>query len=120
MRRPFYLNLVQIWLPVGGWVSILHRGSGAVLALLTPALLYALALSLQSPEGFAQVRGFFADGPGWLIGMGLIWLWLHHLFAGLRHMGFDLGLGEDRLTARRSAWAVLFLTACLSLAVVLS
>ena len=107
--RPFFLNLVQIRLPLGGWVSILHRGSGVVLALLTPALLYALALSLQSPDGFAAVRDFFAHGLGALIGLGGVWLWLHHLFAGLRHLGFDVGIGEGRLAARRSALWVLLL-----------
>lgn len=102
-QRPFFLDLPAIRLPIGAVVSILHRASGALLALLIPALLYLLMLSLRSPEDFANVRNFFAGGVGWLIGLGLLWSLLHHLFAGLRHLGFDLGWGEEKLRARFTA-----------------
>ena len=106
-QRPYFLSLTQIKLPIGGVVSILHRASGAGLALVVPFLLYALMLSLESEAGFATVTGFFASGLGWLIGLGLVWAFLHHLFAGLRHLGFDLGLGEEKVTARLTARVVL-------------
>ncbi len=106
-QRPFFLNLMAIRLPIGGVVSILHRASGALLSLAVPCLLYALMLSLRSPEDYAGVRAFFSGGLGWLIGLGLIWALLHHFLAGLRHLGFDFGLGESRQTARRSAWLTL-------------
>lgn len=106
-QRPYFLSLTQIRLPIGGVVSILHRASGAGLAFVVPFLLYGLMLSLESPEDFARVTGFFAGGLGWLIGLGLAWAFLHHLFAGLRHLGFDIGLGEEKSTARLSAWIVL-------------
>jgi succinate dehydrogenase / fumarate reductase cytochrome b subunit len=106
--RPIYLNLIQIYLPIGGWVSIMHRASGVVLCLATPLLLYGLMLSLRSPEDYAAVTAFLSGWFGLLILLGVVWATLHHLFAGLRHLGFDLGLGEAKLTARRTAWAVLF------------
>jgi len=106
-QRPFFLNLMAIRLPIGGVVSILHRASGALLSLAVPCLLYALMLSLRSPEDYAGVRAFFSGGLGWLISLGLIWALLHHFLAGLRHLGFDFGLGESRQTARRSAWLTL-------------
>lgn len=102
-QRPFFLDLLAIRLPIGGVVSILHRASGALLALLIPGLLYTLMLSLRSPEDFARVQAFFAGGLGWLIGLGVLWALLHHLFAGLRHLGFDLGWGEEKLRARLTA-----------------
>ena len=107
IKRPYYLNLLQIHLPIGGWVSILHRASGALLSLLVPVLLYGLMLSLQSPEGFAQVRGFLAGGIGWLIGLLVSWALLHHFLAGLRHLGLDIAWGEGRARARQTAWLVL-------------
>jgi len=113
-KRPYYLNLLQIRLPIGGWVSILHRASGALLSVLVPLLLYGLMLSLASPEGFARVRGFLAGGPGWLIGLLVSWALLHHFLAGLRHLGFDFGWGEDRRRARQTAWLVLSLALALT------
>jgi succinate dehydrogenase / fumarate reductase cytochrome b subunit len=112
--RPFYLNLLQIRLPIGGWVSILHRGSGVLLSLAVPGLLYVFMLSLESSAGFAAVTEMLGGGIGFLILLGLVWAGLHHFLAGLRHLGFDLGWGEEKLAARRSAWAVLLLALLLT------
>ena len=117
--RPYFLDLLAIRLPIGGVVSILHRASGAFLALAIPLLLYGWMLSLRSPEDFARIRGFFDSGPGWLIGLGLLWGLLHHLFAGLRHLGFDIGWGEEkqraRLTAKLALVAALLLVGMVAL-----
>lgn len=106
-QRPFFLNLMAIRLPIGGVVSILHRASGAFLSLAVPCLLYTLMLSLRSPEEFAGVRGFFGGGLGWLIGLFTLWALTHHFLAGLRHLGFDFGLGESKERARLTAWVSL-------------
>jgi succinate dehydrogenase / fumarate reductase cytochrome b subunit len=105
--RPFFLNLLQIRLPIGGYVSILHRVTGAAMCLAVPLAVYVWMLSLRSAADYATVTDLLGGGLGWLIGMGLLWALLHHFFAGLRHLGFDLGLGEDKATARATAWAVL-------------
>lgn len=114
-NRPFFLDLLAIKLPIGGVVSILHRMSGAALSLAIPCLLYTLMLSLRSEQDFAAVREFFNGGVGWLIGLGLVWAILHHFLAGLRHLGFDFGWGEDKALARRTAWLTLGLALLLSL-----
>ncbi len=101
--RPFFLDLLAIRLPIGGLVSIMHRASGALLSLAIPALLYVLMLSLRSPEDFARVQAFLGGWLGGLIGLGLLWALLHHLFAGLRHLGFDIGWGEEKMLARLTA-----------------
>jgi succinate dehydrogenase / fumarate reductase, cytochrome b subunit len=110
-ERPFFLNLMTIRLPVGGWTSILHRVSGAMLAVVVPAMLYLLMLSLRSPEDYARAAGWLGGPLGWLVSVGLVWGLLHHFFAGLRHLGFDLGWGEERERARQTAWASLLLAA---------
>lgn len=102
-QRPFYLNLLRIRLPVGGLVSILHRASGALLSLAIPALLYAFMLSLRSAEDFRRLGEFFGGFFGWLLAVVLTWALLHHFLAGLRHLGFDIGLGEAKAAARLSA-----------------
>ena len=112
--RPYFLDLAAIRLPIGGMVSILHRASGAVLALAVPCLLYTLMLSLRSAEDFQAVSEGFGGFFGWVISMGLIWALLHHLLAGLRHLGFDLGWGEEKTVARKTAWASLVAAAAVT------
>lgn len=119
VERPYFLDLTAIRLPVGGVVSILHRASGALLSLAVPGLLYALMLSLRSPEDFLRLRQVFGGFSGALLVFVLIWALLHHLLAGLRHLGFDLGLGDDKAGARRSAWFVLFAAFLLGAAITL-
>ena len=114
-QRPYYLNLLQIRLPIGGWVSILHRATGALLSLLVPALLYGLMRSLESPEGFAEVSGLLSSGIGWLLALLLVWAVLHHLLAGLRHLSLDMGWGKARERARQTAWLTLALAVVLTL-----
>jgi succinate dehydrogenase / fumarate reductase cytochrome b subunit len=106
-ERPIFFNLIQMKLPIGGWVSIFHRVSGAVLSLLTPLMLYVWMLSLRSPEEHAAVLEFFSGWFGFLILLGLFWALLHHLLAGLRHLGFDVDWGEDKARARLTAWLVM-------------
>ncbi len=103
-ERPYFLDLAAIRLPIGGMVSILHRVSGVVLSLALPCLLYTLMLSLRSPDDFRRVADGFGGFFGWAISVSLIWALLHHFLAGLRHLGFDLGWGEDKEAARKSAW----------------
>ncbi len=116
-RRGYSLDLLHLHLPVGGWVSILHRASGALLALLVPCLLYALMLSLRSAEDHARLLAFLSGGPGRALGLVVLWAALHHLLAGLRHLGLDIGWGEGRRRARQTAWASLAAAAGLALAI---
>jgi succinate dehydrogenase / fumarate reductase cytochrome b subunit len=114
-RRPKYLNLVAIRLPLPGFVSILHRVSGAVLFLMLPFLLYLFSSSLGSPESFATYKQVVANPLLKLILLGLLWAYLHHFFAGIRYLFLDLNKGVDLVPARRSAWAVLAVSLPLTL-----
>ncbi len=109
-KRPVFLNLFLIRLPVGGVVSILHRVSGVVLALSLPLAMWSWGRLLAGPEAFAPLRGFWSAGWGrallWLLAVALAF----HFLAGLRHLLLDLDLGVERGAARRGAWAVLLLT----------
>ena len=51
-KRPVYLNLVQIRMPVTAVISILHRISGALLFVSAMWLLFMLDRSLASEAGF--------------------------------------------------------------------
>lgn len=114
-RRPKYLNLIEIRLPLPGFVSILHRVSGAVLFLMLPFLLYLFSSSLGSPESFAAYKQVVANPLVRLILLGLLWAYLHHFCAGIRYLFLDLDKGVDLAPARRSAWAVLAVSLPLTL-----
>lgn len=106
-RRPVYLNLLKIRLPLPGVVSIMHRMSGALLFLLLPVLLYVLQLSLASEQGYAEVQGWFRLPLVKLLLIGVIWGYLHHFCMGLRYLALDLDIGVDLPQARFSAKLVL-------------
>jgi succinate dehydrogenase / fumarate reductase cytochrome b subunit len=103
--RPKYLSLpailFQIRLPLPGWVSILHRISGAWLVFPFAAwLLYLLDTSLASEQGFAYVKQYL-QLP--LVKVGLlvfIWAFCHHFCAGIRYLILDLDIGVELRTAR--------------------
>lgn len=111
--RPKYLSLpallFEIRLPVPGWVSILHRISGALLFFPFVAwLLYLLDTSLGSEKGFDYIRNQYLSLT--LVKLGIlvfIWSYCHHFCAGIRYLLLDLDLGVDLKTARLTSWIVI-------------
>jgi len=84
-------------LPVAGIVSILHRVSGLVMFVLLPFVIWMFDTSLTSEITYSQFSSVFTGGtgfvPGWfykLVALALIWAYLHHLIAGLRHLWMDV------------------------------
>jgi succinate dehydrogenase / fumarate reductase, cytochrome b subunit len=115
--RPKYLNLMQIRLPLPALVSILHRVSGAALFLFLPFLLVLFEASLRSPQSFARFKLLASYWVVKLILIGLVWAYLHHLCAGIRHLALDLHYGTDLPAARASSWAVLAVSVVLTLVI---
>jgi succinate dehydrogenase / fumarate reductase, cytochrome b subunit len=105
-KRPKYLNLFQIRLPLPGIMSIMHRASGAVLFLALPVLLCWLQQSLSSPGTFAALQSTFSYGFTKLVLIGLMWGFLHHLCAGIRHLMLDLDCGTELKTAHLTSLLV--------------
>src|SRR3970040_1372274 len=103
-KRPVYLNLLQIRLPVGGVASILHRATGAVLVPLVPFALYLLERSVQGPAAYADMAARLATIEGRVVLLGTVWMFAQHFFSGIRHLLMDIGIGDDTATARISAW----------------
>ena len=84
-------------LPLAGVVSILHRVSGLVMFVLLPFVIWMFDTSLTSEISYSQFASVFRSGtgllPGWfykLVALALIWAYLHHLIAGLRHLLMDV------------------------------
>jgi len=101
-KRPEFRNinaftdLPSYRLPAAGIVSILHRVSGALMFLLMPFIIWMFDTSISSEISFARFKAAFNVGmlglPGmiWkLVALALIWAYLHHMIAGLRHLWSD-------------------------------
>ena len=113
--RPVFLNLLQIRFPVGAIASIGHRISGIVLALALPFAVLALQYSLQSEAVFDAIAGWMR-----LPAALLAWAAAHHLFAGIRHLLTDVGIGASLRAGRASAYAALIAAGAVGLVVLLS
>ena len=115
--RPKHLNLMQIRLPLPAFVSILHRISGALLFLFIPVLLCLWGASLESPGSFNDFKSWVGNPLTKLLLLGLLWAYLHHFCAGIRHLALDLHKGLDLETARATSYAVLGVSLLLTIVI---
>lgn len=107
LNRPFYLNLIQIRLPIAGIMSIGHRISGVLMVLATPILIWLLQYSLSGADQFASLIDLFSSWLGKAVIFAILWALIHHLFAGIRYLLLDVEIGVDRPWYRYSAWIVM-------------
>lgn len=105
-RRPVFLNLMQIEMPVGALTSITHRVTGVLLALGIPGAVYLLDESLQGPQSYARLLGMFDQWTFKAVVIVFTWALAHHLLAGIRHLLSDIDIGSHLPAARHSAWVV--------------
>jgi len=105
-KRPKFLNLFAIHLPVTGVTSFAHRVSGALMVLAIPALVYLFGLSLRDPEGYRTATAHLHGALFKLLASVLAWTFSHHLFAGIRFLLLDINIGEHLQAAKNSAWLV--------------
>jgi succinate dehydrogenase / fumarate reductase cytochrome b subunit len=106
-KRPKHLALHKIKLPLPGYVSILHRVTGAVLFLSLPLLLMLLDQSLRSIETYTNLTEYLSNPVLKLVLLGLMWAFLHHFCAGLRYLAIDLHLLPSLAAARASSMWVM-------------
>jgi len=115
IARPVYLNLFRIHLPLPGWVSILHRISGALLFAALPLGVWALSVSLSGEAGFQRMAGCVTRPLPKLFLLLLIWAFAQHFFAGLRHLALDVHWGLDLRRARQTSIEVLLASGLVTL-----
>lgn len=114
-----FTNLPNYRLPVAGIVSILHRISGFVMAALIPLMVWVLDQTLTSELSYAAFTGVFSAWYVKLIFLGIIWAFLHHLFAGIRHLLMDMHFSMTKEKSARSAKGVLATSLLLTVLVAL-
>jgi succinate dehydrogenase / fumarate reductase, cytochrome b subunit len=125
--RPVYTNvnvfadLPGYRLPAAGFVSILHRISGLLMFLLLPFVVWLFDTSVTSEISFESFRSAFEAGIGVvpallvkLTVLALIWAYLHHLIAGLRHLWMDCTHAVSKEQGKSSAIVTLVLSVALT------
>jgi len=116
--RPVYLDLFAIRQPLPAIVSILHRASGVLLFFVgIPVLLWGVAASLGGEASYAAFLGVLRSPLARLLLLLLVWAYLHHLLAGVRHVLQDVHVGGELKAARQSAAAVVALALLLTILV---
>ncbi|MFA6013716.1 MAG: succinate dehydrogenase, cytochrome b556 subunit [Gallionellaceae bacterium] len=107
-KRPKHLAIHLIKLPLAGFVSILHRVSGALLFIALPFLLWMLQDSLRSIETYTRLMEVLQHPISKLACLTLLWAFLHHFCAGIRYLAIDLHLTSTLARARSSSkWVML-------------
>jgi succinate dehydrogenase / fumarate reductase, cytochrome b subunit len=109
-NRPINLDFTTLRLPLPAITSILHRISGVFIFAGTAVLLWLLAESLASEQGFMNVQqwldSFCVKLLLWSVLAGL----LYHLIAGIRHLLMDMDIGETLEGGRAGAKLVVILS----------
>ena len=117
MSRPTSPHLTWYKPQITSVLSIMHRMSGMALGIGAVALAWwvvAVAYGGGVYAGTALVYGS-------IVGQVLMFLWTialaFHLCNGIRHLFWDMDVGFDLTSVYRSGWAVLVMTALLTIAV---
>ena len=127
-KRPEFRNinalndLPSYRLPAAGWVSILHRISGLLMFLMMPLIVWFFDVSLTSELSYERFTAAFDTGIGFVPGalvklavLALIWGYLHHFIAGVRHLYMDATHSVTKEFGKSSATVVLVLSLGLTL-----
>ena len=122
-RNIHVTQILSYRLPPAGVVSILHRVSGALMFLLLPFVIWLFDTSVSSEVSFETFTSAFVAGigfvPGWfvkLVVLALIWAYMHHAIAGVRHLWMDATHSVTKAQGHSTAVATLALSVILTLA----
>ena len=117
------IEALQYRLPLAALVSILHRASGMLMFFLLPFIVWMFDASVSSEVSYDGFTSAFVAGigvvPGFLmklIALALIWAYLHHAVAGLRHLWMDATHSVTRQQGHSSAVATFAISILLTLA----
>ncbi|MBL8308409.1 MAG: succinate dehydrogenase, cytochrome b556 subunit [Rubrivivax sp.] len=125
--RPGTMRLIDATkyrLPLAGYVSILHRVSGVLMLALLPLVIWLFDVSVTSEISYERFTSAFAAGIGFvpgilvkLVAWALIWAYLHHFIAGVRHLWMDATHSVTKQQGHSSA--IVTLAASIALTLVL-
>jgi succinate dehydrogenase / fumarate reductase, cytochrome b subunit len=125
--RPVYRNIhvsdiLKYRLPPAGIVSIGHRISGVMMFLLLPFVVWLFDVTLTSESSYGLFTSAYTAGlwifPAWIVKLAtlaLIWAYLHHFVAGVRHLWMDATHAVTKEFGHKSALVTLGISVLLTL-----
>jgi succinate dehydrogenase / fumarate reductase cytochrome b subunit len=117
VRRPLSPHL-QVYRPqITTVLSIVHRMAGVALGVGTLLLTWWLVAAATSAEAFATVQHVIGSSIGLLLLFGWTLALFFHFCNGIRHLGWDIGLGFEKTEYHATGWAVLIATCALTILV---
>ena len=117
------IEALQYRLPLAALVSILHRASGMLMFFLLPFIVWMFDASVSSEVSYDGFTSVFVAGvgvvPGFvfkLVALALVWAYLHHAVAGVRHPWMDATHSVTKQQGHSSAVATFAISIVLTLA----
>jgi len=113
-KRPLSPHLQIYKLPLTAKLSVLHRGTGVVLALGLILLVIVVASAASGESAWASIRWLLSSWLGYLVLIGFTASLYYHFCNGIRHLFWDMDKGLDLKTAKKSALWVIIATIVLT------
>lgn len=110
----------HVWIyrwQIGNTLSILHRITGAALAVGLLALSYWFVSLAGGPDSYAAAVRLLRSPIGLLILLGWTFSFLFHMLNGVRHLFWDAGKGFGRTERHFSGWLAVLAAIALTLCV---
>jgi len=96
-------------------VSILHRITGAGMATVGAiALVWWLAAAANGPEAYETFLSWATWWPGYVVAIGLTWVFFQHMASGVRHLVLDTGAGYELRVNKLGALATMIFSTTLT------
>ena len=123
IRNIHVTQIIKYRLPPAGIVSIMHRVSGLLMFVLLPFVIWLFDKSVTSQAAFDGFARAFDVGIGLvpaifikLVVLALLWAYLLHFIAGVRHLWMDTTHSVSRQQGHVSALVTLVSSTLLTVA----
>ena len=113
--RPMSPHLQVYKLPLTAKLSILHRGTGAVLFVGLILMVLVLLSAANGSDSWQNMHGFLSSFLGKFVLFGFTFSLYYHLCNGIRHLFWDIGKGLDLECANKSGITVMAVSIFLTL-----
>ena len=113
--RPMSPHLQIYKLPFTAKLSIMHRGTGAVLFAGLILMVMTLLSIAGGAESWASMQSFLSGFIGKFILLGFTFCLYYHMCNGIRHLFWDIGKGLELEEAKKTGIAVIGVSIFLTL-----
>lgn len=114
-KRPISPHLQIYDLPLNAKLSILHRGTGAILFIGLILMVWILTAAAAGAESWQSMHGFLSSWFGKLILFGFTFSLYYHFCNGIRHLFWDIGKGLELSDTERTGKLVIITSVALTL-----